>query len=124
MTIFEGMILAHILGDWLLQTEWQAKNKASDWRAMFVHIALYHLVLLATLWLGFSLHGWYTVIIVGGLAVSHAILDQRAFVRWVIRAFRLSVNREPESWFCIVIDQSLHFLLLGVAAALLSFWRP
>ncbi len=120
MTIFEGMLVAHAIGDWLLQTEWQARNKISNWRALAVHILVYHLVLFAVLWFGFSVHNWTTVLAVMGLAVTHVVLDRRTFVHWLIRSLRLSTQTPLEPWFCIVIDQVLHLILLGIAAVIIT----
>lgn len=121
--MFEGMLLAHVVGDWLLQTEWQAQNKASHWGAMAAHIVVYHTALLAVLWFGFSLRNGLTLLVVALLAISHVILDRRAFVHGLMRVLRLSVQRSPDPWFCIVIDQCLHFVLLGAAALVLSSGR-
>lgn len=120
MTVFEGMLISHVLGDWLLQTEWQARNKTSCWRAMAVHIVVYHALLFGVLWFGFSLRHWTAVLVVVGLGATHVILDRRTFVQWYARTMRLSSQQPLESWFGIVIDQMLHLALLGLAALILT----
>jgi hypothetical protein len=120
MTIFEALLMAHILGDWLLQTEWQAKNKQSNWLALLVHVAIYHIVALAILIWGFDLDLTAAVLVVVALAVLHALLDRREIVIWLMRTLRITVERKPEGWLLIAVDQALHLLLLGAAAAVLT----
>lgn len=120
MTIFEGLLIAHLLGDWLLQTEWQAQNKQHNCAALMVHVAIYHTVVLAVLVFGFKFTNLETVAVVMALAVLHMILDRRTAVIWIMRRLRLTVERQPERWLLIAVDQSLHLLLLGAAALILS----
>ena len=120
MTIFEALILSHLLGDWLLQTEWQAQNKGHNWIALIIHVAIYHIIVLGTLIFGFKLDIILSVIVVVVLAVIHGILDRRNFVIWLMRTLRITVERKPEPWLLLAVDQSLHILLLGSAAMALT----
>lgn len=120
MTLFETMLMAHLLGDWLLQTEWQALNKTHNWRALLSHVAVYHLVVLAALLLRLGPAHLPIYPVVGLLALSHAIIDRRWPVLWWMRWARLSVGAAPLPWLVIANDQALHLLLLGVAALLLA----
>ncbi|MGD8922928.1 MAG: DUF3307 domain-containing protein [Candidatus Zixiibacteriota bacterium] len=120
MTIFEALLMAHLLGDWILQTEWQAKNKEHNWLALLIHVSIYHVIVFAVLFWGFDLDIIPTVSVVVVLAVFHAVLDRRTFVNWLIRSLRITVERKPEQWLLIAVDQSLHLLLLGAAAIVLS----
>jgi len=120
MTFFEILFLAHIFGDWLAQTEWQVVNKMSNWRALLTHVIVYHIVVLLVLAarLGFRDVNVYYVTLV--LAITHAILDRQWPVEKLARALRLTVNRPLERWLMIVIDQSIHIILIGIAAFYLS----
>jgi len=120
VSVFDSLLLAHLLGDWILQTEWQATNKQSSWRAMFSHVVVYHLAILVALWLWYGFDQPLVYIVVAGLAVSHAILDRRWPVIALMRALRSSTSGEPEKWLLVVFDQCLHILLLGVSAVLLA----
>jgi hypothetical protein len=119
MTLFESLILAHILGDWLLQTEWQAVNKLHDWRPLLAHVAVYHLVMLAVLFLRFGFRDPYSYIAVAALALSHAFLDRQWPVLGLMRVLRITRERPPERWLTVALDQSLHLLLLGLATLFL-----
>lgn len=120
MTTFEVLLIAHLIGDWLLQTEWQATHKQDQWRAMLTHVVMYHVVVLAVLLPRFgvgSVRMWATIV---GLAILHAILDRRSTVVALMRVLRITVDREPEQWLVLVIDQSLHLLLLAWATVILT----
>ncbi len=120
MTIFEGLLMAHLLGDWLLQTEWQAQNKASNWKALLAHVAVYHIIVFIILYFGFSLRAVPVTTIVVALAVLHAILDRKSAVEPIMIALRITVKRQPERWLAIAVDQSIHLLLLGLASLYLA----
>jgi hypothetical protein len=120
MTIFESLFIAHLVGDWLLQNEWQAINKRKRWQALLSHVVVYHLVVLAVLVVRFGFQNINVYFAVIFLAITHAVLDLRSPVEWFIRTFRLSATREPELWLVIVVDQSMHFVLLGLASLYLS----
>ncbi len=115
MTVFEVLLLGHVIGDWLLQNEWMALNKGSNWPALLSHVAVYHIVVGALLGLkmGFSYMPIYPVVAV--LAVFHIILDRQHFVYWVMKHLRIIVDREPERWLSVAVDQSLHIVLLAAA---------
>jgi hypothetical protein len=121
MTLFESLVIGHILGDWLLQTEWQAENKAESWKAMFAHVAVSHAVILIILIIRFGAVATPVYAAVAGLAFTHALLDRKWPVAWLMRALRISVHRPPERTLTLVVDQSLHFLLLAGAALYLSW---
>ena len=120
MTVFETLLITHILGDWLLQTEWQALNKRHSWRAMLSHVMEYHVVLLGVLLAKFGLGDARVFVAVGLLAISHAILDRIWPVMWLMRTFKLIVERQPERWLVIAVDQAMHVMLLSLAALYLS----
>lgn len=120
MTVFETLLIAHVVGDWLLQTEWQAVNKASNWRALFTHVAVYHLVVLAALLWRVGAGDPRVYLVVVGLAVVHAVMDRKRSVAWFIRVMRISVERSPERWLTIAVDQSLHLVWLAVATVILT----
>ena len=112
--------MAHLIGDWLLQTEWQAVNKDSDWKALAVHLLIYHLVVAVVLLWGFDTPLAQVGIVLVPLIVLHAIFDRRNFVRQLMKLLRIAVTREPGGWLIIAVDQALHLLLLGATTLYLS----
>lgn len=121
MTLFESLVIGHLLGDWLLQTEWQAQNKADNWGAMLAHVAVYHAVILGILILRFGAAATPVYLAVGGLALTHAMLDRKWPVAWLMRALRISVHRAPDRTLTLAVDQSLHLLLLACATVYLTW---
>jgi hypothetical protein len=120
MSLFDRLLIAHILGDWLFQTEWQATNKERNWRAMAAHVGVYHLIVLAVL---AHACGLADPRIYGGvafLALTHALIDRRWPVLRLMRALRIVVNREPDRLLGMAIDQGLHLIFLALLVAYLG----
>ena len=120
MTLFETLFVAHILGDWLFQTEWMAENKNKKISAMIVHLIIYHIFILAALrWkIGFEDLSIYFVLLI--MIAVHTLLDLRWTVETLIKALRINVKREPDKWLNIAIDQALHIILLAVVSVYYS----
>ena len=115
MTLFEYLILAHLLGDWILQTEWQALNKRTSWLALGTHVVVYHALILAVILWQDSPDRPIIYAVVGVLALTHALLDRFTVVP-LMRALRIVVKREPDRVLVLAVDQAIHVLLLGAAA--------
>ena len=120
MTLFETLLLAHVAGDWLLQTEWEALNKGHNWRAMLYHVGTYHAVVLLVLLSRIGFQNISVYLITALLALSHAVLDRRWPVLWYMRTLILSVSGPPEKWLMIVVDQAIHVMLLGLTASIFA----
>jgi hypothetical protein len=120
MSLFDKLLVAHLVGDWLLQSEWQALNKSQNYRALFSHIGIYSVILLGVLILDFGFQNLVVYIVVILLALTHAFMDRGWPVVRFMKSFRLIVERKPERWLVIAIDQSIHVLLLACAAMILT----
>ena len=120
MTILESLLLAHVLGDWLLQTSWQAMNKRHNWRAMLSHVFVYHLAVLAILVARFGFNDARVYAVVAGLAISHAFIDRRWPVEWLMNRLGAGSRDEHERWLTVMFDQSIHIVLLCAATLILS----
>lgn len=111
---FDILLLAHLVGDYLLQTEWMAKYKAERWLPLLTHCLVYTTVvaLFAFLWLPEGLSMWGIALVF----VSHVILDRRTLVAlWYKRIMR--VTDEKSKWLMIVADQIFHLIVLALALA-------
>lgn len=113
MSMFEVLLLGHLTGDFLFQTSWMAKYKATRWLPLLVHVTVYTTIV--------SLFG----LLAGGLSltaiavifISHVILDRRHFVQFWVK--RVQMTTGPESrWLTIMADQIFHLLFLALAIAL------
>ena len=124
MTILESLLLAHVLGDWILQTNYQAQNKRHSWRAMLAHVTVYHLVMLAVLVARFGYRDWVVYAVVVGLAFTHAFLDRGWPVERLMKTLGISPRNESDRWLNVMFDQSIHIQLLGLATLILARHFP
>lgn len=120
MTTFELLIVSHLVGDWLLQTEWMAREKGHNWRALLSHVAVYHAVMLGVLGYRFGFDDPRVYAVVAGLALTHAFMDRQWPVLALMRRLRISVEQPPERWLLVAVDQTLHVVLLAIAVVLLG----
>jgi hypothetical protein len=119
MSLFDWLIVGHLVGDFLLQTDGVAKNKALSWPWMLRHIAIY-MAIMTILVVAFALSHqasfWVAAAVLVLIAGSHIILDRREFTARWMRFIGIS---EDLAWLPLVIDQGFHVLILAVAAQVL-----
>lgn len=84
------LLAFHFLGDYVLQTDFLAKTKATNYWHLIAHCVLYTLPFY--LYFGFS----YKII---GVFISHLIIDY------------LKTRKDGISY---LLDQTLHIMILGV----------
>jgi hypothetical protein len=89
------LLLAHFVGDFILQSDWMAGNKTTSWKAMGSHIGLYTLCLVP-----FGL----VFALVNGLA--HFATDSIT-----ARMTKALYAKGERHWFFVVIgaDQLIHY---------------
>jgi Protein of unknown function (DUF3307) len=120
--VFALLLVSHLVGDFLLQTEWQARNKPGGLgsdpvarRALLSHAATYSLPLIAVLvWLGTEI-GAAAVGIGALVVVPHLFQDDGRPILWFIRHVK-HVPGRPSDLLLLAVDQSAHIVaLLGAA---------
>jgi hypothetical protein len=119
MSLFDWLLVSHLVGDFLLQTDSMARYKATDWVWMSKHVGCY----MAAVTAGALLYAWRHPLplwpaVVGWvvIAATHIVLDRRGFTVWWMAVARIS----PEHpWLSIVVDQVFHILVLAFAAEFL-----
>lgn len=115
MSLFDWLLVLHLIGDFLLQTHHQAINKMKgkffNW-PLVSHCLVYTLVFLPLVLLCKMAPGW-----LGVLLVSHLILDRRTVVAWWVRRIKKK-DAEESFWLTIVIDQIFHLLILVAIAVI------
>jgi hypothetical protein len=120
MSLFDTLLIAHLLGDWILQTEWQAQNKERGWGALLGHVVVYHLFVLGGCLLYLDAENPIVYVVVILLAVSHLILDRRHVTIKLMSVLHRQRNGPAEQWLVVAFDQAVHITLLGVAAWVLT----
>jgi hypothetical protein len=120
MNLFDWLVVGHLAGDFLLQSDNMARRKGQQWTWMFWHVGIYMLVLGVVL-VGYALStpmpfvslflAWLF------LLVSHIVLDRRGLTQGWMRLVGMSSNH---SWLPIVVDQVFHILTLAIVAQILA----
>ena len=118
MNLFNCLLLGHLVGDWMLQNEWMARNKQRHWfnSAILVHCTVYTGTLLLALW-------WADQ---ANPAPPYLLFSVMVFLsHWLIDAGRLAdrwgrLLRQSRFHFVqIMVDQTMHLLVLAVLVELL-----
>jgi hypothetical protein len=104
-------ILAHFIGDYLLQNDWMAKNKKSSRKAALVHVSCYLIPFLFT-----PLSLWQLALI----GVQHYWQDRSNFVSWYCNIMGkkefLGPPFSPSSY--ILMDNLFHIIFIAFVVAL------
>jgi Protein of unknown function (DUF3307) len=117
--VFAVLVVSHLVGDFLLQTDWQATSKfgglargrAQARRALLSHVLTYTLCFVpALVWLAAET-GWGAVWVAVLVAVPHLIQDDGRLLLGYIRRVKHS-DAEPGDLVFVMTDQSLHLLTL------------
>jgi len=118
-----GILLAHLVGDYLFQTHHQASEKVKRWGPALAHAATY------TVAYAFVTQSWPALLVIGG---THAVIDRYRLAKHVVwlknqfapRAFRPAHTATGYAddvppwmavWLLIVADNVIH-LLINTAA--------
>lgn len=120
--IFAVFIVSHLVGDFLLQTNWQAENKHGGLgpdpvrrRALLSHIATYGLAFVpAFVWLADDLGGWVAAV-AAAVVLPHLAQDDGRLVNFYMRAVK-HTRAAPADFVTIAVDQSLHIVVLFAIA--------
>jgi hypothetical protein len=116
-----ALLVCHVGGDFLLQTEWQATTKVRGLgdpdgrRALALHVSTYTAAYLpALVWIGYERNVLRAAIVAGLVALPHLLIDDGRFVRgWLLRVKHVDA---PQPALRLMVDQSMHLVcLLGVA---------
>jgi hypothetical protein len=126
VSVFAAFLVAHMVGDYLFQTDWQARNKRGGlsgdrvaFRALFTHVTTYTLAFLpALIWIGDQLDPGWAVLAGALIFLPHLILDDGR----IVRAYLANVKRAEgfDVGLAASVDQSFHVLSLFLVALLVG----
>jgi hypothetical protein len=116
-----ALLVSHLVGDVLVQTEWQAVNKTRGFgdrlsrRALGVHVMAYTLGCVPALfWIGEETTALRAIVVAALIAIPHLLVDDGRLVRVWLREIKRADR--PGVGLVIAVDQSLHVVcLLGAA---------
>ena len=121
---FSALVVSHLVGDFLLQTDWQARHKYGGLsrdpihrRALVTHVVTYTGAFLpALVWIGLETDAARAVAIGAVVAVPHLIQDDgRLLDAYMTRVKGLATT---SSGLRVAVDQSFHVLFLFGTALL------
>ena len=121
--VFALFVVAHLVGDYLLQTEWQATNKRGGLgsdpvkrRALLSHIFSYTVAFVPVfVWLADDLEALAIVGVVAGVSLPHLVQDDgRLLTRYIAIVKKARAEQNPT--LTAAVDQSFHILALLLLA--------
>lgn len=123
--VFAVLMVCHLIGDFLLQTEWQATHKQGGLgrdrvrrAALLAHVGTYSIPFLpALVWVADRQDPGHAGLVVVGALVSHLIQDDgRLLVTYVRQVKHTTTPFGSPLW--MAIDQSFHVTFLFGTALL------
>ena len=121
--IYAVFLVSHAVGDYLLQTDWQAVHKHRGLgpdpvarRALSSHVATYTIAFVpALIWLAGDLSAGAVVAVVAGIAIPHLVQDDgRLLALYVSRVKGCDIAAFP--LVGAAVDQTMHIVaLFGLA---------
>lgn len=113
--VLSWVLFLHLVSDWWMQTDWMARNKSHNWKALWAHCG----VMFNVLWLGMIPLTWDESAWAAGIALAGLFAATNALGHFAIDAVtsRLTAprwnNGQPNRlfWNIIGTDQFLHLLL-------------
>jgi hypothetical protein len=125
---FAGFLVAHMVGDYLFQTDWQASHKrgglTGDWvsrRALLTHVTTYTIAFLPVLvWFAIRLDVLIAVIAGVLIFLPHFVVDDGRIVTGYVRRVKRADVRNLG--LLTSVDQAFHILSLWAVAILVGAW--
>lgn len=122
--VFAVFLACHLVGDYLLQTDWQANHKRGGLgrdpesrRALAAHVLSYTLAYTpAFVWLAGDI-GTRLVPVIGLVAIPHWIQDDGRLLTLYIEKVK-GVQAAANKTVAAAVDQSFHFVVLLMIALL------
>ena len=122
--VFAAFVVCHLVGDYLLQTDWQALHKRGGLgsdpvsrRALVSHIATYTLAFVpALIWLSDDIGAW-AIGVAALIAVPHMVQDDgRLLAAYMLGVKHTDPRANPS--VAAAADQTFHMVALFLTALL------
>ena len=105
MIIFVKLLLAHLLGDFLLQpTSWVLDKENKKYKSKYLYIHTFLHGILALIFVGEITFGWFAL----ALALAHGGID--------LIKLQFQNNKTKRTWF--MLDQILHLITIAIIIGL------
>lgn len=114
------LLAGHLVGDYILQNDWMASRKASQTWPCVVHCVCYAIAIAM-----FSF--WFlSAVDIAIVGVLHFPVDRwrlaRKFMTWNGQESFATGPLAP--WSIIVVDNTIHIVVLAIVGMLSISWRP
>ena len=126
VSVFAAFLVAHMVGDYLFQTDWQARNKRGGlsgdrvaFKALVSHVTTYTLAFVpALIWIGDQLDPGWAVLSAALIFLPHLVFDDGR----VVGVYLNRVKRVDgyNVGVAASVDQSFHVLSLWAVAMVLG----
>ncbi|MEH6938157.1 DUF3307 domain-containing protein [Bacillus sp. JJ664] len=113
MNQFEFLLIGHLIGDFLFQTNWMARNKSTKWFPLLTHVSVYTSVVVIIGWIS----GGLSIPAILMIYIGHIFLDRQRFVAFWVRTIQMADDKN-KGWLTIVADQIFHIIILAFAVCI------
>jgi hypothetical protein len=125
--VFAAFAVCHLVGDFLLQTDWQAlykhgglRKRGEHLRALTAHVFVYTLAFVpALVWIGDETSAGRALLAAVAIFLPHFLQDDG----WVVSAWIRKVKHgtpEANPGLAIAVDQSMHAVVLMLTAIVVA----
>lgn len=137
-----GIILAHLLGDYVFQNNWMANQKTSRWGPALIHGAIHSLIYYAlAVWVApLETPLWQIILGVLVIGATHAVIDRYRLVKQAIWGINQAAPRSSrytwaeakanagyeektpvwmKTWLMIIFDNTVHLTINALVFLLL-----
>ena len=123
--VFAVFVISHLVGDFLLQTNWQATHKIGGLgrdpesrRALLSHTLTYTAAFIpALIWIGLEIGAGWAVGVAALVAIPHLVQDDGRLLDAYMRSVK-GVGQDAPAGLRLAVDQSGHFIALFLLALL------
>ena len=124
--VFVVLVVSHLVGDFILQTEFQATNKHGGLgrdrvkrRALFEHTLTYVAAYIpALVWLSTEYTLPTLVALAAGIGIPHGLQDDGSAIKLWMR--KVKHTEAAPGMLAIFVDQSFHMVALLITAVLVG----
>jgi len=123
--VFLLFVVTHLVGDYLLQTDWQALHKRGGLarhagearRALFTHVGVYTLTFVPVLLVAGL--GWEALWVLPAIAIPHLIQDDGRLLHAYMKHVK-HIDPTGNLPVSIAVDQTFHLVALLVVALIVG----
>ncbi|MCB2179479.1 DUF3307 domain-containing protein [bacterium] len=113
-----NQLFAHMVGDYIFQSDWMAQNKTKSWKAAIIHAITYTLPFVFIT---------RNILSLSVICVSHAVIDRyrlARYVNWLKNGASGEITNTGYSpdrpdwlvvWLLVITDNILHVFINGLA---------